>query len=344
LSLISEFRKFVNHSQSGRRRTATGKRISGGCLEQYRRVLTLLTVFDEQLNYPLRIRLLHRASLREMLKEKRYWEVFFLDFCNFLYRKRNYFDQSACSVFKMIKTFFNYLLVEKGLPIGQFYKKFRIPAEKFTPVVLTPAQLNFLITNKEFENSLSPLLKRTKDIFVFGCTVGLRYSDLMRLKKSNIYSDGETTVLQLTTNKTGSEVKSPLPDYAMEIIGRYKRITGTRLLPGIANSNFNINIKSLMEKTGWVQPMPRMRHRQGKLIEVKTKKGKSFRFCDQITAHTMRRTAITILLMLGVPEMVVRKISGHAPGSKEFFRYVSIAQDFLDDKVREAHNKLIELS
>lgn len=38
----------------------------------------------------------------------------------------------------------------------------------------------------------------------------------------------------------------------------------------------------------------------------------------------MRRSAITVMLGLGVPEQVVRKISGHAPGSKEFFKYEAV--------------------
>jgi hypothetical protein len=36
------------------------------------------------------------------------------------------------------------------------------------------------------------------------------------------------------------------------------------------------------------------------------------------------------MLSLGMPEQVVRKISGHAPGSKEFYRYVSWAQSYQD--------------
>ncbi|MBX9783710.1 MAG: hypothetical protein K2X48_10500 [Chitinophagaceae bacterium] len=31
-----------------------------------------------------------------------------------------------------------------------------------------------------------------------------------------------------------------------------------------------------------------------------------------------------------MPEQVVRKISGHAPGSKEFYRYVNWAQSYQD--------------
>jgi intergrase/recombinase len=52
----------------------------------------------------------------------------------------------------------------------------------------------------------------------------------------------------------------------------------------------------------------------------------------------MRRTAITTMLNLGMPEHIVRKISGHAANSKEFFRYVRMSQNIIDqesDKIFE---------
>lgn len=52
----------------------------------------------------------------------------------------------------------------------------------------------------------------------------------------------------------------------------------------------------------------------------------------------MCNTAILTNLALGMPEHIVRKISGHAANSKEFFRYVKMAQNVIDqeaDKVFE---------
>lgn len=54
----------------------------------------------------------------------------------------------------------------------------------------------------------------------------------------------------------------------------------------------------------------------------------------------MRRTAITTMLCLGMPEMAVRKISGHSPMSKEFFRYVTLAQTYLDNETLKMFEKL----
>jgi hypothetical protein len=35
-------------------------------------------------------------------------------------------------------------------------------------------------------------------------------------------------------------------------------------------------------------------------------------------------------------ETLVRKISGHQPGSREFHRYVSVSQDWLDEETTHA--------
>ena len=47
----------------------------------------------------------------------------------------------------------------------------------------------------------------------------------------------------------------------------------------------------------------------------------------------MRRTAITTMLMLGMAEHVVKKISGHAANTKAFYRYVNLVQSYLDHEV-----------
>lgn len=45
---------------------------------------------------------------------------------------------------------------------------------------------------------------------------------------------------------------------------------------------------------------------------------------DHISSHTMRRTAITTMLRLGMPEQLARKISGHAAHNKKFFRCMNL--------------------
>ncbi|HWH61820.1 MAG TPA: tyrosine-type recombinase/integrase [Ginsengibacter sp.] len=342
LPIIPLFKKFIADSSSGRRVTPSGKRICKGAVLQYKYVLKLLEQFQCLQSFPFRIQLLNRSSQRILQSEKLYWKRFFKNFLQWLYQK-NYFDLYVGSVAKILRTFFNYLLKDQCLIIGNFHQQFKVPPQNLTPIVLEPQQLKFLITNEAFKNSLSQTLKRTNDIFVFGCTVGLRYSDLMRLKKSDLQFTDHGAFVILNTSKTAAQVKIPLPQYVLEIINKYKSKTGKYVLPRLANSNLNLQLKSLMQTAGWVYNLPKVRYRQGKPVELKNKQGNTYRFCDHITAHTMRRTAITTLLLMGVEENIVRTISGHSPGSKEFYKYVAVVQNYLNKQVITAYDKLINL-
>lgn len=341
LLLIPEFQKFITASSSGRRLMPSGKKVRKGTIQQYHCVLLLLEEFQTQLKEPLRILILHRSSLRTIQKEKNYWSRFFKSFTNFLYKEKKCYDQYTGAVLKVIKTFFHYLSIEKSLPVGEFHKKFRVPSEHFTPVILSPEQLRVLIGDKDFEHSLLRSLQRTKDIFVFGCTVGLRFMDLMQLKKTNLQFTPDGVYVVLNTQKTGTEVKIPLPGYAIDIVKKYENKAGRFVLPRLSGTNLNLQVKRLMKKAGWDYSLPKIRHRRGEPEEIKTRSGDSYRFFDHITVHSMRRTAITSLLLMGVDETSVRRISGHAPGSKEFYRYVAVVQDYLDTKIKNAHSRLL---
>jgi integrase len=342
ISVAEYFQQFIKASASGRRLTPSCKRISPGTITNYRYAQKLLLEFESKTGASLRIQLLHRASMRTLQKERNYWSKFYTQFSTFLYKEKGYYDNYVRSIFKMLKSFFNYLQTEKGFSVGNYHKSFRIPLQKTTPVVLQPEKLQYLISNKAFEDSLNPYLKRVKDIFVFGCTVALRVSDLMGLQKKNVINAGEDIYLNLCTQKTGAEVKIPLPQYAVEIVNKYKRKAGKYILPRLSVTNLNIQIKKLIEKAEWDYPLTKAISKQGKLTELKRVDGKSWCFHQHITAHTMRRTAITTLLIMGVPELIVRKISGHAPGSKEFYRYVAVAQEYMNQEVMIAYKKLVE--
>ena len=339
--MLPLFEKFIQASSSGRRTCASGKRIASGSLEQYNCVGLLLKAYENFTSLILRIKLVSSNSLRELQKEKTYWKRFFRGFTTFLYKKRNCYDTYVASVLKIIKSFFNYLNHEKCIPVGQFHKQFKLPHQAYNPIVLLPDQLRFLIADNAFENSLSASLQRTKDIFVFGCTVGLRFSDLMHIKKQDIIHTSKGAFINIQTQKTSTYVSIPLPGYVSNIVNKYKKHTGKYLLPTISCSQLNVQLKILACKAGWTYILPKVRHRQGQPLEIKTNSGKTYRFCDHITTHTMRRTAITTLLMMGVPELVVRRVSGHAPGRKEFYKYVAIAEDYLQDKVKTAFEQLV---
>jgi integrase len=189
-----------------------------------------------------------------------------------------------------------------------------------------------------FEDSLPVHLVKTKDMFVFGCTVALRVSDILNLTWNNIEKINGESYLKIISQKTQTFTKIILPDYAVIILKKYTD-NQERIFPKITNSRLNKNIKSLIELTNWTETRIKTRQKRGMPIHV-LKNNEKYRFCDHITSHTMRRTAITNLLCLGVPENVVRKISGHTANSKEFFKYVELSQKFIDTESEKAWDHL----
>ena len=230
---------------------------------------------------------------------------------------------------------------EQGIYTGEFYKSYYVWKEEIPIIVLEPEQLNFLIYNKEFNDSLTSTLQRAKDIFVLGCTVALRVSDLLELKKSNIERTENATYIRSISKKTGTFTKIKLPQYAVEILNRNKT-RGNKVFKPIGSNNLNKYIKAIAEKAGWTQDYPKVRRIRG-VPTVQYKAGTTrtnYRFCDLLSTHTMRRTAITTMLNLGVEEGNVRKISGHAPGSVEFYKYVKYSQEKVDTDLDLMHEKL----
>jgi integrase len=230
---------------------------------------------------------------------------------------------------------------ETFVKVGSFHKHLYVRKDEIAIFPLMPEELNFLIYNADFENSLSKRMKEVKDVFVYGCTVALRVSDLFRLRKSSLRITNGQYYLVVRSRKTNTDTLIKLPSYCIQIILKYKKYT-KGLLPHFNKSNLNKYIKQLLELAGFTHEVIISRARRGNAIELRNSgsKNRVYRFCDVASTHTMRRTAITTMLCLGVPEQVVRKISGHAPGSKEFYRYMLLAQTYQDQEIEKMYEKL----
>lgn len=337
-NLLPLFLKFINDSKSGRRLKKDGSRIGKGSIKNYERVYKNLIQFQEANSFEFRGCLITHLNSREFKSEKNYWKKFYKNFTTFLY-KRGCYDNYVGQNIKVIRTFINYLRVEKGLDIGEFYKQMYVRKEEISIIVLTPGRLKFLIKNKDLENKLSEKEKIVKDIFVFGCTTGLRYSDIMNLTIKNFSKVNEDYYFNVTSKKTKSRSSIKLPEYAVLIYKKYRsRSSKTLLFKKMSLNTFNELIKKIGEKAGFIEVIQNKREVRG---SEKNKSIRKNRFCDKMSSHMMRRTAITTLLIMGMPEILVRKISGHKDGSKSFFRYVDFARTYFDKETEKAFDKLV---
>jgi integrase len=299
------YSRFLNDNRLGRRLQPNGKKLTKGSIDNYVYTKLLLQKFCVAKGFELRIRSIKKLTQREMQAEKNYWIKFYKKFTDYLYIDCGHYDNYVGANIKNIRTFFGYLNKNLLLQTGEFYKQFYVHKEDVSIVTLLPEELNYLIYDKPFEESLSPLLQKVKDVFVFGCTVALRFSDLMTLKKTNIRVNGDKWYLIVRSKKTATDTHICLPDYAVDILVKYRTNKGKFLLPGFNVVNLNVYVKRLSEKAGFTEEVQKTRTRHGSEKEIKktgVESNKDFRFCDLVTTHTMRRTAITTMLSLGMPE------------------------------------------
>ena len=338
LPIIDLFKKFISETKSGKRLQKNGKMVSASGLKNYEALLTNLVKFFADGREEFQVNTNYKYSKRNFEKERRAYKRFYKQFTDFLYTK-GCTDNYVGMLVKTMKSFFIYLQNTKGYSTGGFYREFYANREEIPVVVLSREQLQFMIMDKFFEEKLQPHLRTSKDIFVVGCTVGLRFSDLVSLTPKNLEKIDGRVYICTKSQKTNTYTRIKLPEYVIAILNQYKGKQKT-LLPVISLNQFNKNLKVLGELAGWTHMTGKERSKRGIRKEIK-KNGKTYRFCDLMSSHVMRRTAITTLLIHGMPEAMVRKISGHAANSKEFHKYVRYSETFLDQATDAAFEKLV---
>lgn len=336
---IPLFKQFIKDSQSGKRLKKNGEKIAPSSIKVYEYVLKNIIQFTSETELELRVCSILKLTTRELQSEKNYWKKFYTNFTNFMYKK-GCFDNYVGMNIKVIRVFFNWLKEEKDIFTGDFHKNFYVRKEEVDILVLSPERLKFLIHDADFDKKLTSTQIKLKNIFVFGCTTGLRFSDIFLLTNKNFESNNGEWYLKIKSKKTKTYTSIKLPKYAVDIYLKYKPNNSNTFVFGNKDlSNFNRSLKRIGEIAGYTEMVAISREKLGKSKKVAAKKGKE-RFCDNMSSHMMRRTAITTLLILGMPELLVRKISGHSTGSNSFHRYVHYAQVYMDKEISKVHEKL----
>lgn len=338
--IISLYELFIRDSSLGIRTKKDGKRIRHSSVENYRYTLKHLHNYVQSDHLQWKIYYYNRLNQREREQAKRYNIRFYQSFTEFLY-DQGFFDNYVGMVIKCLKAFYNYLEHDRNIIIGPYHKSFVVPVEEVQIIALTPKQFSYVMHNEKFNEKVRALnLEKIRDVFVFGCTVALRFSDLMALDKKNIMKVGGSVYLKVKSQKSNAYTSVKLPPYAIDIIDKYEG--EKKLLPNFSKWWFNKELKRMGELLPGNMEVVKTRERNGKQIVVyKNEETKEhYTVADLLSSHVMRRTAITTMLSLGMPEHLVRKISGHAPNSKSFFRYVQYTQHMLDAATDDVFSQL----
>jgi len=207
---------------------------------------------------------------------------------------------------------------KKGLHQNNAYDSYK-PKLKSTQkkiIFLTWEELNKL---REFEiPAAKQALDRVRDVFLFQCFTGLRYSDVFNLRKSDIKGDH----IEVTTVKTSDSLIIELNKHSKAILDKYKDVAfeDNKVLPVITNQKMNDYLKELAELAGIDEPVRQTYYRGNERIDEVTPK------YALLGTHAGRRTFICNALALGIPPQVVMKWTGHSD-YKAMKPYIDIADD-----------------
>jgi integrase len=147
-------------------------------------------------------------------------------------------------------------------------------------------------------------LERVRDVFLFCCYTGLRYSDVYGLRKSDIKEDE----IEIVTVKTLDKLIIELTKQSREILAKYEDVDfpNDKALPVVSNQNMNNYIKELCELAGIDAPITQSHFKGNERID------KTYPKYSIVGTHTGRRTFICNALSSGVPVQVVMKWTGHS--------------------------------
>lgn len=154
-----------------------------------------------------------------------------------------------------------------------------------------------------------------RDVFLFQCFTGLRYSDAINLKNTDI-KDG---VLTIIVHKTGKLLHNRLNKYALEIAKKYHNKFGDNLFPYVSDGTINVHIRRICKALKMNDHVTKWEYRNHQRIEVVMPKW------QMVTTHVGRKSFIVNSLDFDLTPTQVIGYTGHS-SIMAMHPYVSISQ------------------
>ena len=162
-------------------------------------------------------------------------------------------------------------------------------------------------------------MEEVRDLFLFCCFSGLRFSDAVKLRGADV-RDG---YIRVVTKKTKSDLNIELNNATSAILDKYDDGSGdnNRLcLPAVSNDKMNGYLKKLAVMAKIDEPVSRVWWVRAERHEKCRPKH------DVISSHVGRKTFVVNALTLNIASEVVMKWTGHK-SHQVMKRYVAIVDD-----------------
>ena len=222
-----------------------------------------------------------------------------------------------------------------GVKLNPSYSEVDIPNYVPSKISLTPDEISHIYHFKigqeqtysfrlkkvlKLRKNKIETLERVRDMFVLGCNLGQRYSDLVRISPEN-FKNGQFSIVQ---QKTGNKCFVPINSMSID-----SRITWAILekygyhapYTGDIN-NYNTYLHELLHHIG--EDFLEEVHIDNKINGVITRETKQ-RY-QLISSHSARRSFATINTLRNIPRNKILRATGHS-SEKAFVRYICYDED-----------------
>lgn len=249
-------------------------------------------------------------------------DEFFLSFQAFLYREKGNTDNTFAKKTEKLKTFLRWATVA-GYNANKEFEKFKAKRKKKDIIWLSDNEICLLEECKD----LSPPLKKIRDVFLFGCYTGMRYSDIENLKAENVITVEGEKFLDFVMIKGKKPLTIPLIEQAEAYLNLYNEGVGS-VFNCVSLQDMNKNLKLLGEVAKINTVVERVRFQAAKRIE------KSVPKWAFLTTHCARHSYAINSLQGGMQPEILQENLGHAD-LEETMGYVVIAKRFMSDHTRD---------
>lgn len=195
---------------------------------------------------------------------------------------------------------------DRGMPVNMSYKKYKIRS-KPVPALVTLEAEEFRLLLAKVDNER---LEKVRKLFVLQCATGLRYSDVIKIRKNHVRDDH----IFMNSTKTRQKLQIPLNDNSKEILSECNFDTSSI---SISNQKYNDYIKELCRYVGINQSFVKTSYRGNKEFPEDLKK------YEIMSSHHGRRFFITQNLINGARPEVIMSMTGHVD-FRSFKKYIAV--------------------
>jgi integrase len=263
------------------------------------------------------------------------------EFKNYLLVECGYANETTKQIINKLKRLIRNFSKEYGISIEPELLdplKFRVAKKNSDEdiIALDDDQFEFILNNEHLLRGSAIRAKQQDvvDYIIAGLLTCARKGDMNVWRESNLRPDGDDYHLRFVPEKTkrSSQVVVdlfPLNHRLVEIFKKNLERHG-KLMPPMPRI-LSRAIRSIMEKHTIFDRLIVIRTAKGEFV---TKKASA-----AFKAHSLRSSGITYLLSKGMPEMAVKKISGHSQNSESFSAYAKVLEKNKQDLYRQVFSK-----